>query len=359
MKFPHINIRRIKGFGLVEVLLATVILGVGVVGVAKFQGNIYKDGSISKQRAEALKIAEEKLEDLRHFNTMSDYENKITPNLSGVQTLINTSISRQTTTYALKAYAIPNSNGRSAKLSVEVTWADLTNSGNITPSTTINLSTIISNTTPNTLTMTTAALGPAPSIETPLELILEEPSDTGDLTANNPEACACQTSPTASNESNSVDNSSFVKVMMRRGGTSSTSTTTTTLTAEYCNVCCNYAIPGTISASLNNNESYYADFKNKLNEFLIAEEEKYQKTSMDDQSISDNQFNPTYLIKGYKKEHKQNNNLYEKFLKKTMMHRRGGGTTTVTKWAICSFVTITTTTSSIIRGCKVWASQNN
>jgi len=348
--------RRAKGFGLMEVLLATVVLGIGVVGIAQFQGNVYKGGSISKQRAEALKIAEQKLEELRHFSTATDYEQQITSSLSGTNTLANTTINdRSTTVYSLKAYAIPGSAGRSATLSVEVSWPDQTAEGAVTPSTTIQLSTVVSNTTPNALTMTAIAPGPLPSTDadSPPVPVLEDPEDTSNLTSSNPEACACAPIVAANtpNTPGAMDSSGFIKVMMKRSGVSSSTVTTSTLTTEYCDICCNYAIPGTQTASLENNEHYYADFKKKLDAFLKNEIEAYQKTSMEDRSIAENQFNPAYLIKGYQ----STESLYEKFLQKTMMGKNGNQNTSATQWALCSFVTVTTTTSTVTRGCKVWA----
>jgi len=349
-----VRIKRIKGFGLIEVLLSTVILGVGLVGVAQFQGTVFQDSSLSKQRTEALKIAEKKLEELRHFSTISGYQTNITSALSGIQSKSTSIINRDTTTYTLKTYVTPDGTGRSADLSVEVTWPDLKDNGNVNSGTTVQLSTSVSNTLPSTLAMTNIVPEPTPPPSEAVPVIERlDPDDTTNLTDTNPEACGCAAA-IASIENSSSEDNNFVKVMMKTS-TTTTTTTTSTLGTALCDICCDYAIPGTVNAGLDsdilgNEEKYYADFKKKLEAFLVDEANHYQKTSLDDHVIGQSHFDPAYLLKGYQ----SNTSLYENFLKKTMMGR-SGGTSTATRWAICSFIVETVNTVTTTRGCKVWA----
>ncbi|MDF1587697.1 MAG: prepilin-type N-terminal cleavage/methylation domain-containing protein [Gammaproteobacteria bacterium] len=59
------------GFTLIEVMVAVVILAIGLLGLAKFQTELTKSASATKDRAAALALAEQKIEDLRSFARVS------------------------------------------------------------------------------------------------------------------------------------------------------------------------------------------------------------------------------------------------------------------------------------------------
>jgi len=62
--------KRETGFSLLEVLIALVVLAVGLISVAKFQGTIMKSGSLAKARTVATHLAQEKLDDLRNYEVL-------------------------------------------------------------------------------------------------------------------------------------------------------------------------------------------------------------------------------------------------------------------------------------------------
>lgn len=61
------KIKRNKGFSLIEVMIALVIIAVGVLGISKLQGTLLKSGSNANQRAIAISIAQKKIDDLKSF----------------------------------------------------------------------------------------------------------------------------------------------------------------------------------------------------------------------------------------------------------------------------------------------------
>jgi len=61
---------QIKGFSLIEVLIALLVLSVGLLALGVFQGSLLRSASDSVARAEAVALAEEKLEDLRSFTVV-------------------------------------------------------------------------------------------------------------------------------------------------------------------------------------------------------------------------------------------------------------------------------------------------
>ena len=58
-------LKRVNGFGLIEVLIALIVLGVGLLGVALFSGQMLSESGNSKARSEALMLAQGHLELIR------------------------------------------------------------------------------------------------------------------------------------------------------------------------------------------------------------------------------------------------------------------------------------------------------
>lgn len=70
---------RIKsyGFSLIEVLVALVVLSLGMIGLAKFQGTLISNASDSRYRTEAVNVAEEQIETFRSNTGIDNYEAQI------------------------------------------------------------------------------------------------------------------------------------------------------------------------------------------------------------------------------------------------------------------------------------------
>lgn len=58
------------GFSLLEVLITLIVLGIGLISLAKFQGTVLVDNDLAKARVIAVQLAEEKLEDLRQYEEL-------------------------------------------------------------------------------------------------------------------------------------------------------------------------------------------------------------------------------------------------------------------------------------------------
>jgi len=58
------------GFSLIEVMLAVLVLSIGILAIAKFQGSLLQSGAGTKARTTALALAEEKIDDLRGFSQL-------------------------------------------------------------------------------------------------------------------------------------------------------------------------------------------------------------------------------------------------------------------------------------------------
>lgn len=70
----NMDMQKMKGISLVEVLVALIVLGVGVMGVAKLQGISLMNSAESRMQSKAVNLAQEKIEELRHYATVADYD---------------------------------------------------------------------------------------------------------------------------------------------------------------------------------------------------------------------------------------------------------------------------------------------
>lgn len=60
-----------RGTSLIEALLAFLVLSLGLVGIAKLHGEVRLNADVARQRTEALRLAQDDIEALRAFTTLS------------------------------------------------------------------------------------------------------------------------------------------------------------------------------------------------------------------------------------------------------------------------------------------------
>ena len=65
---------RNRGFSLLEVLIAVVVLSFGLLALANLQASLMRNSGESKARSVALSLAKDRLEDLRSFTSLAEYE---------------------------------------------------------------------------------------------------------------------------------------------------------------------------------------------------------------------------------------------------------------------------------------------
>ncbi|MDO6563083.1 hypothetical protein Q4488_06750, partial [Amphritea sp. 1_MG-2023] len=73
-----------QGIAMLELVIAVLILAFGVISLGAMQNQTMGNSNYSKAMAEASVIAEKKLEELRHFPTLSDYDSTIATASSAV-----------------------------------------------------------------------------------------------------------------------------------------------------------------------------------------------------------------------------------------------------------------------------------
>ena len=70
--FSNMNLKRIQGFSILEVLIAILIFAFGLLALAQLQGRLAQSAGYTKSKASALNLAEDKLECMRSFSQIPD-----------------------------------------------------------------------------------------------------------------------------------------------------------------------------------------------------------------------------------------------------------------------------------------------
>ncbi|MGP1666643.1 MAG: type IV pilus modification PilV family protein, partial [Rhodanobacter sp.] len=119
----HTSKSRHRGFGLIEILVTLGVLSMGIVGVTVLHATVTKQSSENKSRAEALAIAQSRIEEMRnytgHVDSLSDF-NTLFANTSGFANSSTITGTNATYTRAEEIGAF----GALKTLTVRVTWQD-------------------------------------------------------------------------------------------------------------------------------------------------------------------------------------------------------------------------------------------
>lgn len=116
------NVTKQAGIALIEVVIALLILGVGIVTLVQFQADLVQNRTVINQRARAVQLAESKLESLRHFaviNTTPDY-----PAYEDIATG-TANVSATSANYTLAWTVTENTEPPYKTIVVVVSWVDL------------------------------------------------------------------------------------------------------------------------------------------------------------------------------------------------------------------------------------------
>ena len=139
------NIRRTqaeRGFTIVEALVALVVIAFGMLAIVGFQLNVSRNSDVARQRAEAVRLAQDRLEELRAFQRVTtlvgeraynDIVSEVSTNVTPTNS--NTTYSRTTTVTTA---------GELKLVTVSVAWVDRANE-----TYTVSLNTVISESDPS------------------------------------------------------------------------------------------------------------------------------------------------------------------------------------------------------------------
>lgn len=114
------NRQRQRGFTLMEALVSLLVMAFGMLAIAGFQVTLSRNADVAKQRTEATRLAQEKLEQLRSFPNLTAYANQMVSSTIGTQETITTNAT-YTRTWGVAAAGTVDT-GRAVV--VGVNWAD-------------------------------------------------------------------------------------------------------------------------------------------------------------------------------------------------------------------------------------------
>jgi Tfp pilus assembly protein PilX len=126
MNSPSTSRRRgQRGIGLIEALISLLVLALGMMSFAALQARLRLNSDVAKQRAEAVRLAQEQIEGLRSFGTLAGFDGVG----SGSSTVTAGSIASNTTyTITRQVADAPRAAGLTnapvKNLLVTVTWND-------------------------------------------------------------------------------------------------------------------------------------------------------------------------------------------------------------------------------------------
>lgn len=137
--------KRSWGFGLIEILVTLGVLSVGIVGVTVLQSTVTKQSAENKARAEALSIAQSRIEEMRNYtgdvDTLTEF-NTLFANTSGYAN--STTVTGTNASFTREEQI--STSGELKVLAVRVSWSD---SDNVSQS--VSLNTQLSYTPPRSI----------------------------------------------------------------------------------------------------------------------------------------------------------------------------------------------------------------
>ena len=115
-----------RGFTLIEALIALLVLSFGMLAIAGFQATLSRSSDLAKQRTEAMRLAQQKMESLRAYGQVAsstatphivNYTDDVVSSTAPEVTTTNATFSRTWT-------ATPNASGTEKWINVTVAWSD-------------------------------------------------------------------------------------------------------------------------------------------------------------------------------------------------------------------------------------------
>lgn len=121
-----IRMHATRGVALIEAVVALAVMAFGMLGVAAMQASLRQSVDLARQRAEAVRLAQESIESMRAYSVINSvagrtaYADLMAP--VGAETITQTNA-----TYTRTVFIAPDAGQNRKTVDVLVTWADRTN----------------------------------------------------------------------------------------------------------------------------------------------------------------------------------------------------------------------------------------
>jgi type IV pilus modification protein PilV len=134
-----------RGFTILEALIALLVMSFGMLALSGMQLNLSRNADVAKQRAEATRLAQDRIEQMRSFTGLTSGA----INWNGLDALVNQDVTKATDYFTNTTYTVASSMGGAdgdtfRTLRARVTWNDRANQAQE-----VNLYSVISRIDPN------------------------------------------------------------------------------------------------------------------------------------------------------------------------------------------------------------------
>lgn len=120
--------KRQQGFTLIEAMVALLVVSLGMLGIAGFQLALSLNSDVAKQRTEATRLAQEKIEQLRTFDSLTSYASNLAAGSETITAASATSNTAFTRTWNVSTISGASTPETGRNILVTVTWTDRANS---------------------------------------------------------------------------------------------------------------------------------------------------------------------------------------------------------------------------------------
>ena len=121
MEFHFSRNKKQKGIGLIEVLIALVVVSIGLLALAVLQGDLMNSSGTNKARSEAISLAEQKLEEFKSSSTKVEYELIVDGDDGATIAGTNAIYTRTWQVTDIDSFT-PSTNPKRKSLSINVAW---------------------------------------------------------------------------------------------------------------------------------------------------------------------------------------------------------------------------------------------
>lgn len=114
-----------RGVSLVEALVALAVMAIGLLGVVGLQATLRANADVSRQRSEAVRIAQQRLEQLRGYSSLASPDGVTYQSITTAPgQLVPTTLTNTDFTLYQTVTSAPAAVGRAKMVAIQVAWRD-------------------------------------------------------------------------------------------------------------------------------------------------------------------------------------------------------------------------------------------
>lgn len=116
--------RPVRGVSLIEALVALAVLAFGILGLVGLQATMRVNADVAKQRAEATRLAQERIEAMRSYGSIAEYGANVVDAAAAPATALSSTNTTYTIATEVSPDVLPANRPPLRSATVTVSWAD-------------------------------------------------------------------------------------------------------------------------------------------------------------------------------------------------------------------------------------------